>query len=247
MKRDLTTEQHKLIEAQLLGRLSKEEKVLFDSYQKEDPLFLEEYEFQLAVKKALQYQDTIDFSNQLKKIESQYSGKTSKLRFWWPYVAAAVFLVGALMVLSRVWIIEPHSELVVIYFEPQTNIHYPITRSSQDANLRDRAFFAYESQEWERAGILFDSLMQVDKSADILFYRSNLLMIDQAYEEAIPLLEDFRSSGDLYSDRALWYLALSHLGLGNTAEAVGFLEEIIKTNGYPTQKARDLLEEIRSL
>lgn len=244
MKRELTTEQLDLIEASFAGVLEEADSALFDQYLKNDHLFREEVEFQLELKKALKHKDRREFKELLVQIESTYSKPRSGFRHWWTATAAAILLLS---VSSVVYLFSPSSknvDLVSAYFQPQTNIHYPITRSFQNSSLQDQAFIAYQAGEWDKAAVLLDSLARTEPRIDLNLYQANLLLINRRFEQAIPLLEQFLESEDPYADRALWYLALAYLGLENTEKSSEYLEMVIQGKHFPFEKAAELKEKL---
>lgn len=246
MERELTTEQLRLIEMSFSGVLNEADQALFDQYLKEDPLFLTEFEFQTELKKALVHQNKSEFKELLVQIESTYSKRSGSFRPWWTATAAAILLIS---VTSVVYLFSPSSknvDLVSVYFQPQTNIHYPITRSFQNSSLRDKAFIAYEAGEWEKASVLIDSLARTEPSLPLNLYRANLLLLEGRFEQAIPLLEDFVESNDPYADRALWYLALAYLGLKNTEKSSEYVEMVIQGKHFPYEKAIELRDRLAS-
>ncbi len=246
MEKDLPIDKQALLDAFFSGRLNDTEQKHFDDYLEGDASFREAYEFQTDVKKALQYQDIAAFRDQLKSIEAGTTVKQSGgriLRIW--LSAAVVMLVAGYLVYSTVWRIESNQDLVQHYFDVQANIHYPITRSAQDPSLEYQAFIAYESQNWPLAQLLLDSAMTVDYRPEFALYLANVYMVEKRFEQAIPLLEHYLESGDMYSDRALWFLALSHLALKKKDRSVEYLNEMVRLQSYPHEQAMELLSKLK--
>jgi len=241
MQRDLTPNQLRLIEESILGQLNEKDQAMFDHNLQEDSYFREEYEFHIDLTKALHYQDHSDFKKILHTIEATRATSTDKRTSTWQFwAAAAAFLfITGFIVVTQLWSTSP-SDLVAVYFEPQTNIHNPITRSGVNSDLQTEAFLAYDSQEWDKASVLFDSLARIEPKSAFDLYRANLLMLQKKYDSAIPILEQFNKSDDPYSDRALWYLALSHLGLGNKESTLQYLDLLIQNQSHPLKEAQEL-------
>lgn len=234
------------MDAYFLDRLSDSDRVLFEEYLTSDDTFREEYEFQKDLKKALQHQDVAVFRDQLRSIEAKHAaGKPKRNTFWIWMSAAAVLLIVSFMLYVSGPNAPSDQDLYAQYFRPQANIHDPITRSSSDVSLEYQAYLAYETEDWNLAAQLLDSAMTIAQRPELGFYLANAYMADHRYEDAIPLLEAYRNSGDAHSERATWYLALSHLALGQSERAISYLEEVVRIQSYPHELASDLLAKMR--
>jgi len=246
MEKDLPIDKQALLDAFFSGRLDDTERKRFEEYLEEDVAFREAYEFQTDVKKALQHQDIAAFRDQLNSIEAGRTVKQSDSRKLWIWLSAAsVLLVAGYLVYSTVWRIESEKDLFQQYFDVQANIHYPITRSAQEPSLEYQVFIAYESQNWPLAQSLLDSAMSVDHRPEFALYLANVYMVQRRFDQAIPLLEHYLKSGDMYSDRALWFLALSHLALDQKDRSIEYLNEMVRLQSYPHEQATELLSKLK--
>jgi tetratricopeptide (TPR) repeat protein len=148
-------------------------------------------------------------------------------------------------VYSTAWRIESDQDLFQHYFDVQANIHNPITRSAQEPSVEYQAFVAYESQNWPLAQSLLDSAMSVDNRPEYALYLANVYMVQRRFDQALPLLEHYLESGDMYSDRALWFLALSHLALDQKDRSIEYLNEMVRLQSYPHEQAAELLSKLK--
>ena len=246
MEKDLPIDKQALLDAFFSGRLDDTERKRFDEYFEEDAAFREAYEFQTDVKKALQHQDIAAFRDQLKSIEASRTVEQSYGRMLWVWLsAAAVVIVAGYLVYSTAWRIESDQDLFQHYFDVQANIHNPITRSAQEPSVEYQAFVAYESQNWPLAQSLLDSAMSVDNRPEYALYLANVYMVQRRFDQALPLLEHYLESGDMYSDRALWFLALSHLALDQKDRSIEYLNEMVRLQSYPHEQAAELLSKLK--
>jgi tetratricopeptide (TPR) repeat protein len=246
MEKDLPIDKQVLLDAFFSGRLDDTGRKRFDEYLEEDAAFREEYEFQTEIKKALQHQDIAAFRDQLHSIEAKLSaGKPNRNALWIWMSAAVVLLIASVLLYISGKDVSTKQDLYAQYFRPQANIHYPITRNARDASLEYQAYLAYETENWALAANLLDSAMSTVQRPELAFYLANAFMAENRYDDAIPLLEDYRNSGDEYADRASWYLALSHLALGENDSAKSYLVEVVRTQSYPHELASELLAKMQ--
>lgn len=161
----------------------------------------------------------------------------------WLVAASAVFLLGLAS-----WFLFFNSpdlnteQLYAANFAPYENVVHPIERGEQLDDLKNKAFTAYEDEDYSLALKFFKELQTQQVDPYIAFYEAIVLMQLNKHQEAVPLLESYIENDGQLNDRATWYLALAYLKQNDIAESKVQLEKLIEKDGFKSNDARYLLE-----
>lgn len=232
-----------LIDKFFESSLSEQEQTLFDQLLTEDPEFRKEFELQQDLSEVIGHHERNEMKKQLQSIEANQKKPTRKR--W--YIAAAVTL---LIVFSGVWYSQNHTPdpdaIFAEYYQPYRNVLSPIVRNSDDTNLISVAFTAYEQGRHKEAIQHFNKLEDEHDPEIIRFYKANSLLALGRTEEAIAILEKNIASVDTLQEKHNWYLALAHLKMNNTAEAVRYLQILNKdaSSEYKKKEVGYLLKKL---
>jgi hypothetical protein len=107
---------------------------------------------------------------------------------------------------------------------------------------------AYWSKQYVEALTRYDSLSSNLAGNDrLLFFKANLLMATEKYEQAIPILEQLAQNPSfVYAEEVSWFLALSYIRTGEVAKGVSLLELLRKSSDHDIREnARQLLKELK--
>jgi len=167
--------------------------------------------------------DIKEFEHVLKEAgedDSRGRGKSRKISPIW--YAAAVLLVGAVTIAFIMTIRGEASmpEMYAKYYEPyrQSEKIFEITRSNDDLYFAVQLF---ESEDYIRAGLLFEQLADSLSFTEYSHFYSGLIFIQQEkWELAIEAFQQVISSGegDIMIE-ARWYLGLCYLKVENGTAA----------------------------
>ncbi|BAO75260.1 hypothetical protein [Winogradskyella sp. PG-2] len=149
-----------------------------------------------------------------------------------PYIKVAASIVVLLgLTLTAVFFNnnDNSEDLFADNFEPYNNIVAPISRGNLPKTMEERAFYYYESKDYDKSLKIFDSLLltqQINKPI-LNFYKANILLQqDTNLNEAIKLLEANSAKTDKWKDKNLWYLCLGYLKSGNNEKASDCLKKL---------------------
>ena len=189
-------------------------------------------------------EDERNFKELLTSIETKNYSNSIFFNKKWMYIAASIAI---LITMTLVFIPNKplnNEQLYTAYFSPHTNTFAPIERNKTSATILEKAFLAYENNEFEKALILFEETKETNNTA-IQFYKASSYMALNNIEKALPLLEKVGTSKDVYANYAHWYLALCYLKKNQLQNSKSHLEIIVTNSYYPHKKAKELLNEIR--
>ena len=208
-----------------------------------DAGFAADFEFQKELQQALKKDERSEiktmFSNLAKK-EEKSETKVIQLRTWLAAASVAVLIgLGSWFFLFSSSDINT-DQLYAANFSPYDNVISPIERGNDILDLRTRAFTAYENKEYTTALELFSQLKIEQDDPYIQFYEANLRMQLDQHALAIPLLKGYIENNGKLADRAMWYLALSHLKLGEIEECRRQLNKLIGLGSFKLEAAKEL-------
>ena len=212
-----------------------------------DSEFTSEFEFQKELQRSLKKEERIEIKSMFSDLATENEKPETKviqMRTW--LAAASIALVVGLgswfFFLSDSEINK--DQLYAANFAPYDNVVSPIERGSDIEDLRSRAFTAYEHKEYTKALELFGQLKIEQDDPYIDFYEANVRMQLGQHTQAIPILKGYIANEGKLADRALWYLALSHLKLGEIEESKAQLSKLIALGSFKTEAAEQLLDQL---
>ena len=236
-----------LINGYFENSLSQDQLKEFEQLLKTDSEFASEVDFQkelgLSLKKG-ERQELKQMFGELNTKEEQTETKVFNLRPW--LAAASIALILSL----GAWMFYFNSpeiigdELYAANFAPYDNVVHPLERGNEIADMKTRMFSAYEAQDYKLFLTLAEQMTTKQKDDYIDFYSGIVYMQLENHEKAIPILIGYINSDGELNDRATWYLALSHLKLGNIEKSKESLKILIEMGSFKKKDAEILLEKL---
>ena len=219
----------------------KEQRVLFEKI-KTDPELKDAYAFRLNLAAALK-------NNRAKEIKGKTSNwdreaenekptaKVKSISNWMKYAAAAsiICLIG-IFYWTNHQTPEPENSLALFEANFKT-AKVDIERDNVDKEINP-AFIYYSNKEFEKAIAAFQEI----DSEDAKFYLSNSFLALNEPQKAITTLQQY--NGAKFETEVEWLIALANLKLGNKKQTKEILENLTKTKGAYSHKARKLLESL---
>ena len=218
-----------LFENYLLGELSKEEIVAFETRLETDSKFKESFNTYKELTSFLEHKfeneaASTAFQTNLKNISIAYFDKQEspvksiKFKPWLYATAASVVLLISIVLFNNL------STPVYSDYAKYDSISLTV-RGEQDALLHT-AENAFNAKDFAKAEEAFKSLMVLDKdNVELQFYRGVANVELNKFETAEKLLLSLSKGQSVYKNKAKWYLALSNLKQEEYDECI----EILKT------------------
>ena len=131
-------------------------------------------------------------------------------------------------------------------FLPYPNVMVKLDRDTATKDQLYNFFLAYRDRDFKESLRLADQIQPLEASNPLQLYRAVCLMSLEQYEAAkLPLLNLSKVEGE-YQDAARWYLALSHLKLGQIADCKKELTLIKNTSTYIRNEAKVLISKLNN-
>jgi len=226
-----------LIQNYIQGTLSPEDKLLFDNLRASDREFREEISQIDQLKPVITSIENDQLIKQFQDIEKEhFSGKKKSWNKTVVILIGAFFLICSIILLFYVFKEEKpidNRALFAQYYETPVNTYLPVTRSSTSMDLVEKAFTAYEQENFEKASITFESLADSIKNDQIIFYQAISYAEDDNYAKAIDLLDDIESEDSYLAEDKLWYLTLFSVKMGDIFQAQKYFSELEKISKNP--------------
>ncbi len=160
-------------------------------------------------------------------------------------------IAASVIILIASWIIfvpsgQPTTdELFQSYFEPYQNLNSQLRDGQQEETDASRAYRAYESGEYEKAVLHFETMeANNEERLTHLFYQANSYLAIGEAEKAIGLFGIVSQSSSIFNETAKWYLALSYLKTREIDKSRQLFHEIADTNNGFSKRAREILKKL---
>lgn len=207
----MNEEKYILFDQYLQGELSDEVLSDFEKQLSENP----ELASELASFKEAQVQldtkfgfeaERKDFEANLKNISKEhFKGKESKVIALkpWAYLVAAsvVFLLG-------LFLFNPSDPNFEDYNQYENA--YLTERGDGIENLK-QAETAFNAKDYKTAIPLFESVLKINKTAEIQYFYGVSLLENNQIEKAEVVFNEIKSGNSVYKNKAIWSLALAKL------------------------------------
>ncbi len=223
-----------LIDDYLEGKLSPEDRKLFENLIADNPTYQAELAQQEKGKAVL------------KSVEGRSRRLPTHLKSWLFSAATASVLVLSGLLLWITLGMSPGEKLYAKYYKIPPN---PVAKNIPDtaeANLKTEAFQAYEAGDFEKAAALFDRMPFHPDSDYLLLYHGICQLELGRPEKAIPLLSLVKSgSGTASREEACWFAALGYFKLNMLDKGKESLRVTASSpNPYQAQ-AKTILESLK--
>ena len=251
--KDLTyiMEMNKEISKYLSGEMDAQTEKEFEQKLSNNTALRNEYELHKEIQNALGEEDIMELREKL----GEYGPSTrqkKRFRLKWGDALTAAALVTLFIGIGMLWMyhsqITNPDELYASYFEPYPGIYSQrsIDADSESGTLKQKAFLAYEQENWEKAQNHFDELLLLQpEKAEYDFYAGMLDLKLNDTPEAINHFHTVLDKADpLLEDQTIWYIALAHLKEKNIEKSVEYLQKIVKEDLANKKKAMKLLRRI---
>jgi tetratricopeptide (TPR) repeat protein len=240
------------IDRYLLGEMTQQERIDFESFMEENPDLKETMLIQKHIvsaidavekEKFIQHLKEIDKSKMVqvvmedsmhyKKMEKAIKLESKEIN-WKKYALSAIAIAAMFVVVFLVFKNSNSTNYDRLYAENFTTYpnDYVFSRSDdltqEDQEIITEALQYYDNKEYSQTiQVLEKYLTAKDKDTELLFYLAMSQMEIGKIEEAIENLEYLNAVPDyLYSVDVKWYLALGYLKKGEGEKAKSLLEEL---------------------
>lgn len=231
-----------LIERYLQMQMDASERQAFERLLEDDTDLQERFDHHSRLMQLTEQEEGVaELSNNIYEIfEEQESKSTRRL-----YLQAAAFFLAAIGLVFTLKFFNSEKtpeELAVAYFEPFSDV---VTSRAGTDSLVAVAMTAYNREDYPNAITYFNQLDQPENSVFALYLGISYFSI-QDYQKAMNVLDRLeRNAPSNLTHTSKWYAALTALALNHEDDARVRLQELSKTNSSITEKARQLLLEIK--
>ena len=244
-----------LIEKYLRKELGADEHKKVEERLKSDASFQQQLKWHQDFMDVVREERNNEMKLFLKKVEEEkkelglkniFLDETKKIvQLKWIRWAAAVLVIG--FVTWGVWSqfsFNPQN-LYTEHFTTYPNDLVRVERSSEKTDPLQRAFVAYQDNDFDSAIRQFDQLLASSSSDNILFFKAVSHLSKGDTELAINIFEKLNAKETWqYLEAVRWYLALTYLKTGQTNKAKNLLEQIDNQEGghFQQSSAKEILE-----
>ena len=230
---------HDYIKKYFEGSLTPEEQLEFDKLLETDSTLAESFAFEKQLKKAITLNERSDLKKKLQSFESESPKKNS---FQIYYIAASIALFFGL---GYYFLNSSTSGLYQDYYQTYPNVIAPTVRGESHDDLKSKAFYEYDSGNYETSSKLFSDIYEKDGSDYALFYKAISLMELKRYENAIAVFNEFDTTkNNEFAPFVKWYKALSYLKIGDKNNCISILKTLSTSDNPQQERAKKLLHEL---
>ncbi|WP_203294124.1 hypothetical protein [Luteirhabdus pelagi] len=239
-----------LFEDYLDGRLSDEEKRMFEARLTSDAEFQNSFttykELNAFGKHTIgKATEREDFRQNIAKVANDYArtepttiSKIRQLRPW-QYAAAATVLVLIAISYFQFFAIPTYDD-----YREFSPISISVRGTESTSELLQRAQTAYNNENFEAAAVAFTRLRNAGEgSPEILLYNAIALTESDEEETAAELYNELMNGDSVYAEEAIWYAALNRLKQEKHSLAKELLKNVPSTSPY-YQKAQKLQKKL---
>ncbi|MGM8361651.1 tetratricopeptide repeat protein [Flavobacterium sp. ARAG 55.4] len=200
-----------LFDQYLQDELSDEARLDFENQLLENPELASEFETFKEVQLQLETKfdfavDRDTFEANLKRISNEHfkpkNTKVISLKPWAYLVAASVVLLLGL------FLFNPSKPSFEDYNQYENA--YLTERGDEVANLK-QAEIAFNAKDYKTAIPLFESVLKVNKTAEIQYFYGISLLENDQIEKAEVVFNEIKSGNSVYKNKAIYALALAKL------------------------------------
>ncbi len=241
-------EKKEIIENYLMGRLTEEEKAIFEKELKNDPSLQQKVNQYKSLLRGIELSFNRELKARLrdeeKKIREKSSSPMSKQKFL--QIGFAMAAVIALIIVS-VFVLNKNKidaeQILAVYYEPYPNVESPVTRGKQD---RQPGYALYEEGQYKGALKLFGAhLNEFPDDPAALFYSGICYFELGNTRKSIEYLQSVNKlKNNRYSRPAKWYEALAYVKLKNTKHSKELFMELSKGNDIYSRQSKEILEKM---
>lgn len=234
----------------LNNEMSLDEKTTFENQLQSDDDLKKQFELYKETTQFLEVKfskDSIDFKDNLKSIsESHFTEKAlindtikapkviSLQSKWFAIAAMLVVFIG-------VWFMNSGENPSYLDYNQHENANF-VERGAVIQDLK-AAQDAFNSKKYAAAVLLFEKVLVENKTPEVeLYYGISLLETNKTTESEV-VFKELKNGKSVYSQKAVWYLALAKLKLKEFNSCKDYLKEITK-DSEDYEKAQELLKDL---
>ena len=223
-----------LINDYLEGKLSPEDRRLFESLIADNPKYKAELIQQEKGRAAVDL------------FEQSARRRPASLKSWLFSAAIACVLVLCGYLLWITLGMSPGEKLYAKYYQTPPNQVAKSTLGTDEINLKTEAFQAFDANDFEKAAALFERISLQGDSDYLLLYHGICQLELGRPEKAIPLLNRVGSDSDTASKEvAAWFAAMGYFKLNMLDKGKQSLQ-VTASNANPYQvQAKTILESLK--
>ena len=163
-------------------------------------------------------------------------------------IAAAAAIILLPLAAFLYWNAQSDERLFSQYFQTYDSDYLALRGENDAVNpMLNRAMETYRQKDFLQSIPLFESYLETAPENTVAVFHAGMACIEAGqYKKAVRYLELVRLNDSDYYEDASWYLALAHLQLKETAEAVAVLLDLSKLkNGYYEKQVKALLPKLQ--
>ncbi len=228
------------IDAYLMGKLDEKARQAFEEEINESPELAE------AVAQHSRFVHGVEelhFRELLEELHQEGVGQEKngiKRRKRWPIWSIAAVL---LLLLGVFWIFQPNP---TSEFSIQLDPGLPTTLGGTNALAFGEGMNAYKQDDYVSARAYWTPLWEAHPQNDtLLFYLAQVDLGEERFQASLEKLEQLiKNEESGFLEKARWYVALSHLKLGQIEAAKALLQDISTRQHPKSKEAQELLKTI---
>jgi len=244
-------EMNKEICRYLSGEMDAQSEKDFEQKLRHDEELRKEFELRKEIQNAVGEDDVMDLRERLSQYDTSETGK-KRIRAKKVNTLTAAAFISLIIGIGMLWIyhfqMTNPNELFSANFEPYPSIYSQriVETDTEKGTLKEKAFLAYEMENWEEARGHFDKLLRLQpENPEYAFYGG---VVELKLNDARKAIKRFRlvleQDKTLLKEQTIWYIALAHLKLGNVDRTAEYLQKIINEDMTNKEKALELLRKI---
>ncbi len=223
--------------------LTASEQQTLDTFLAADTVLQEDFTLQKELQASLRAQERQRKKQILQHLEQHRKSSTSKGISWRKLsIAASLLLLVGVGYFSGLFGSNLSEELFEQHYAVYPNTVYSVTRSTDELDVKRKAFTAYESQQYEEAIQLLETLKNTETAEPYDFYIGQSQLALGQTADAIGSFESVVDTNGEFTSEARWYLALSHLKNKENTKAKVLLNRIVEDQSYKYEAASVLLK-----
>ncbi len=229
----------------LNNEMSLEEKTDFENQLQNDEFFKKQFELYKETTQFLEVKfssETTDFKENLKSISENHFADTTKKKSKVISLQSKWFAIAAMLVVFiGVWFLNSGGNPSYSDYNQHENANF-IERGSVIKDLKESQE-AFNNKNYEKAIPLFEKVLVEYKRPEIeLYYGISLLEFNKTTQAEV-VFSDLKDGESVYNQKAIWYLALVKLKLGDFEACKSYLKEI-SSDSEDFEKAQELLKDL---
>jgi tetratricopeptide (TPR) repeat protein len=240
------------IDRYLQDEMSPEEKVWFEKELDGNTALVEEIDFQQKVNVALSDKDTLQFKMQLDQIHEEIHVATENgkrlIHSVYKNISIAASALAVFMIVFSVYFSNrtfSSERLFDQFYQPaEASVIYRTADNSSD--LLVTAINYYDQQDYAKAIVLFESILQEDGfKPGVNLYSGISYMELNNYEEANNNFQKIiNNSPNPFVESASWYLGVSYVLTSEREKAQKLFSALANGNGFYKKDAKKVLRHL---